>query len=1642
MHPTANPLGLEPIDSSESHVFMSYSRQDIAFVRRFARDLQVKNVNVWIDKLGLKPGTPDWEQTLRDAIREARAILLVASESSRRSPYVGDELAIARMYGKPIYPVWAAGSEWMEVISMGMGRTQFIDARGDAYAGAVVEAVAAIAGAEGADIAALAATGEIASVGESSEGGASPAPAGETALRNPYKGLRPFRAEDRIDFYGREAFVEALVEDLRRAPGFLAVIGASGSGKSSAVMAGLLPSLKDGALPGSDKWVYLNPFVPGSRPIRALAETIALALPQKPVFTIEEELKHKSTQGLSSLSRQILSARPDLRAVLYVDQFEEVFTQSAGDEERVQFINLISTAAEDPDSRLTLILTMRADFYDEPLRHPALGRLFEAHSRAVLPMSLAELYDVVLKPAVAVGLSFDSGLVGELIFDVRDQAGALPLLQFTLDQLYEQRDGSRLTNQAYEALGRVKGALAGHAEATYTALPDDDHRRLARALFLRLIEPGATEQDTTRRRAALDELRLTDPEATRRLRAVADAFVSARLLITDRSSEVETIEVSHEALIREWDRLGAWLHAAREDVLLQKAVASDAAEWERRGRSADRLYRGTQLGDAQAWAARSTPSALEAAFIAESDAAQERQRRHDEAVARRVQNFQRVILVGVLIILVAVAASIFAGVTAYNATNTQATAEAERLTAQADVAYAQALNQAILADQETAVAQRATALGERDAASTAVALAGATLTPIPLTLEAAVARQAMVEGLGTRVAVDLYSSRSLLLAEQSRQQLDLHNQQNALILAVEAARQHAVASTFESQRALYRAVTYPLYAQQELGGVVVWDERGRQIAQFSGDTLTLLTTPFDAPRAIAIAAGEGVTGAVFSPDGAQIAFWTAAGEVAALAVETGTEIGRMRLNTDGFSILEATFSSDNRRLMILAWNGDMDRLASVWDIAAGSLFDLRSSTISAAPDESVRYAAMSPDGAALAVLVRGAEALRLEVWDIATQKRRAIVPIDPGEGIVLDTFQDDPAIWSPFGQFLWISYTYGSGVLVEAATGEVRYTLPPDADGETGSVTAHAWIEDGKRLLLAADNGARLDMLDTSNGLMLWSTPLDSRGLAFVVSPDGAAALVIGFSQIGRIDLETGARQEDYQANYVLANIAAAAWSPDARRFATLEYDGTVTIWDGAYGSPMLGAGHGAPLGGGFSALDLAWSADGQTVLTRTDTELQPAATLWSDQPASDTVVALPHQCPVETARFSADERWVITASGDQVTLWDLETRQPVWQIDTPPQPFYFARDARFSPDGSRVLVHYDGGLAAYAAADGTRLWSVATANFVSAPAWRPGGDEVLLFTAQSTLDGGGSAQIAILDGATGETRRTLSAEGLALEPGGAAWSPDGGRVLAWMNSPFEPSAWVWDAGSAVLLGSFIFAAPPAGGRGGGGGGGGGLMRCPISGGIGAGPLYSGARWGRDDRTIITWGEDDTLRLWDVAFAGATGAAVFLPPTDGASARSAGEPPGVDERWRTLASTDGAMLSADGSRLVSWGEGFLNVWDIASRASVGSRFYDVGSLMSIDWTPQQTSYMVVQGGAISVYDLATGATRFNIPLEVSGAALSRDEARLMVWGGFSPVGEHGSAVILPTAFGELWRAADGMIAASLTNYERGLLYLP
>ncbi|MBC8171153.1 MAG: protein kinase, partial [Anaerolineae bacterium] len=463
------------------HVFISYSRADNEFVQRLIYDLETEGIPVWIDKKGLKPGTRNWEDALRTAIRGAYAMILVASPASRQSNYVLDELAIAEMYKAPVYPVWVDGEEWMDSIPMGMGKMQYIDARSENYTKALLELVMLLGvGASPEDLRRTTENIEL--------------PAGFNP-RNPYKGLRAFRENDQGDFFGRTGLIHELLQLLvthtqPNASRLLAVIGPSGSGKSSVVMAGLLPALQRGDLPDSERWSYVPPMVPGTNPIENLTIALAALMPERSQKAIREDLMDSSARGLHTLARQIVD-RQSSRLVLYVDQFEELFTQTAEEGDRQQFINLLLTAVTEPGGPVMVLVTLRADFYDRPMNYPELGKLIDTNSKSVLPMSLADLHDVIQKPAELsdVLLQFDPGLVAELVFEVRDQIGGLPLLQFTLEQLFERRNGRRLTNAAYMEIGGVRGALAKHTEATYGSLPTDPHRQLARGLFLRLIEP-------------------------------------------------------------------------------------------------------------------------------------------------------------------------------------------------------------------------------------------------------------------------------------------------------------------------------------------------------------------------------------------------------------------------------------------------------------------------------------------------------------------------------------------------------------------------------------------------------------------------------------------------------------------------------------------------------------------------------------------------------------------------------------------------------------------------------------------------------------------------------------------------------------------------------------------------------------------------------------------------------------------------------------------------------------------------------------------------------------------------------------------------------------------------------------------------
>src|SRR6266849_2149257 len=643
--PISSPPSVVP-PLTPRRVFVSASHADHAFVAHLKTDLQKRGIIAWDENPYRTQNTLEQEDPVRQAIRAVEGVLVVLSPAARSSRTIKEHLRIASLYQRRLLFLWAAGDEITAALPGEWSKTNeinLVDARETRYEQALEEMVVSLNEDE---------TPQRESV----------LPESTFAPRNPYKGLHAFTQDDAVDFFGRETLTQELVDKVKRLLAaehperppvrLLTVIGPSGSGKSSVVMAGLLPRLRQGAVAGSEQWVYLGPMVPGTRALEALALTLAPRLPDRSLKSLREDLEDESARGLHLLSMQLVKAR-ERRLVLVVDQVEELFTQTSSEQERQQFINLLVAAVTEPQGPVVVLLTLRTDFYDRPLAYPELGRLIPQHQVVVFPMEVQDLRAVVKGPAALpdVQLSFEGNLVGDLLFEMQGQVGALPLLEFTLEQLFERRTDHRLTRAAYREIGGVKGALSQHAEQTYASLPSEEHRRLARALLLRLIDPGASEQDTTRRRAALAEFSLADETTTRRLRETADTFIAARLLTTNEVAGTTTLEVSHEAVIREWRRLAEWIREAREDLHLLQVVRQDAAEWQRYGRSVDRLYRGTQLAEALAWRERSLLSLDEEAFLEASATEQAHQQaliaeREQQEAWQRKRYTRRTLLVG------------------------------------------------------------------------------------------------------------------------------------------------------------------------------------------------------------------------------------------------------------------------------------------------------------------------------------------------------------------------------------------------------------------------------------------------------------------------------------------------------------------------------------------------------------------------------------------------------------------------------------------------------------------------------------------------------------------------------------------------------------------------------------------------------------------------------------------------------------------------------------------------------------------------------------------------------------------------------------------------------------------------------------
>lgn len=536
----------------------------------------------------------------------------------------------------------------------------------------------------------------------------------------PYKGLTHFNEEDANWFFGRESATAVLINHLHNRS-FLAVVGASGSGKSSLVRAGVVPvmkrnnSLPDGTEPPLGEWEVFT-LTPTAHPLVKLAVTL---FPDD--YAQQAILKEQSAQDPKTLRNMLIpKIEPGHKILLFVDQFEEIFTLCEKEEERQVFIDNLLSLVED-NNEFKVIITLRADFYAECLRYEGLRQVLKTSQEPLGAMTSQELAAAILEPAAKGNWQFQAGLIEEIIEEVGEEPGALPLLSHALLETWHRRRGRVLTLSGYREAGKVQGAIAQTAEATYKELSPED-QKAAQRIFLRLTELGEGTQDTRRR------VQQEDLGETNEIQGTANKLADARLITKSQDG----VDVAHEALIREWPRLREWLNADRESHLILRRLTNAALTWEEEDKDPSFLYTGLRLVEAEQWAENNEEELIqrEREFLTESIEAERKRKRNQRAL-----QIGGAVLLAMLIMLgigivstneqrnvaieareTADAEKVISDVNAARANEestkayqAQETADAEKLIADENAARANEESTRAFEAQETAVAAEATA---------------------------------------------------------------------------------------------------------------------------------------------------------------------------------------------------------------------------------------------------------------------------------------------------------------------------------------------------------------------------------------------------------------------------------------------------------------------------------------------------------------------------------------------------------------------------------------------------------------------------------------------------------------------------------------------------------------------------------------------------------------------------------------------------------------------------------------------------------------------------------------------------------------------------------------------------------------------
>jgi WD40 repeat protein/transcriptional regulator with XRE-family HTH domain len=1101
----------------------------------------------------------------------------------------------------------------------------------------------------------------------------------------PYKGLYFFDEEDAELFFGRDTLIETLVchlnSRLESELRFLAVVGASGSGKSSVVRAGLIPALR--WRQESSGWPILT-MTPTAHPMDALASSSqGEGRRDRSTARLVDDLC-RSYETLQHELERLAKAAGSAHALLVVDQFEELFTLCRSDAEQTAFVENLLTAAGSANGVAVIVIVLRADFYAHCARFDSLRQALAQCQEYIGPMTTSELRQAIEEPARRGHWELENGLAELLLHDVgadlgrSPEPGALPLLSHALLATWQRRRSHLLTLSGYTASGGVRGAIAETAEAVFQDQLDAEQRAIARQIFLRLTEFGDdTNTVDTRRRVQFDEL-TSRQEAREQIHEVLMTLADARLITTEQNC----VEVSHEALIREWPTLRNWLDENREGLRLHRHLTETAQEWEALGRDPDVLYRGGRLVQSMEWA-QTHPmdlNPLEQAFLDASQAFA------DQESAER---------------------------------------EAERQSA-LDAAHKLAETQRMRAEDQTRSNQR---LRQR-----AWFLMIASIIAGVLAITAAV--------FGQRAIANEHLATSRELAAAAVNQLDV-DPQRSVLLALQALEG---SPTLEARNSLHRALPelhllFTIPAEHTGGSPgVAYSPDGSRLASVGAFGEIKIWEASTGTLLLSLPGKEGdvASDVIFSPDGAYLVY-AGLTSVDIFDAATGQKVfslsGESIGATSGYNlgVGQINFSPDGKRLAA----ANMDGVPKIWDMATRN-------EIMALPgqEQITKGIAFSPGGLLLAT---GGDAGNVLVWDAVSGELITEYPLGgiihavafSKDGLLAAASEDGFAkIWdlnagqetvSLARQSGYYSLTFlpdgrlvtagqdGTARVWDSSTGLELLTLA----GHQSTVVDVAASPSGDRIATSGYDGT-VKVWETVPGHELLTLQDHIAGVWNVAySPDGsrvASASVDGSARLW--DSNTGALLRTLILGDAPEDgLTGLAFHPDGRRLATGSMDGRITIWDVESGEILNRLeGHTNMVVG------LAFSPDGDRLASAAWDGL---AKVWDVATGKEITTFNGHtpNALLVGIAFSPDGKRVFSTGADSrlVRVWDAETGQQLAEFpDEGKDVFGLA----LSPDGATLaLGNQDGDIT---------LWDVASGKFLH----RLSGHAGLILRLQFSQDG------------------------------------------------------------------------------------------------------------------------------------------------------------------------------------------------------------------------------------------------------------------------------------------------------------------